>query len=327
LSVLWYIDLMIEKNRHGRDGLLEWIRSCKERQINGLVVTFPGLGATYVAKKMSDVGEATFLTGSGGELGESNIIYLDWVNNLESIAVLDKYFLASRSDQNIVVVVDDPYLIDSESFKNSYASKRFYDQYWFGVMDKMETYELIESFVESLPEKAKELIWEISGGIPQITKHLALRTKVRDIDKLSEDFAVQVICQPMIKVINRASKQSLEKLGLYIDGKITSSLLNKLVGQESFVFDIKIRSDLLVLEDGENYKERLSRLERDVLGKMINNGGFITKDQVAEIKWGSAEFSNFSDQAINKTMRRLDKRLHKYKIVTKWKTGYMLSAR
>lgn len=339
LSVSCYIEAMDEKRVTRSEKLAEWIEGCKQREINGLVVSFPGLGVSYVAKELSTKEGIVFITGRGSELGRANIIYLDWVNNLESVETLDKYFLAAKSDQVIIAVLDDPSLLDSEVFKNSYASKRFYDQYWFGVMDKVETFELIESFVAKIPEKEKQKIWEISGGIPQIIKHLALRTKSRDLEKLGGEFATQVICQPMIKIINRTSKTHLEKLGIYsgfrvgarndknIKVQLVSSLLGKLVGQDSFVFDIKIRPDLLVLEDGENYKERLSRLERDILSRMLNNGGFVTKDQVAEIKWGSEEFSKFSDQAINKTMRRLDLRLHRYKVVTKWKTGYVLAVR
>ncbi len=202
----------------------DWIKGCKDREINGLVVTFPGLGITHFVKELTEGQEIVFITGRGSELGKTNIIYLDWINNLESIEVLDKYFLALKSDQVIIAVLDDPSFLETENYRNSYASKRFYDQYWLGARNRQETFELIESFVDGMSETEKEKIWEISGGVAQIAKHLAVRTKSRNLEELAKDFGLQVICQPMIKVINRTSRNYLEKLRIWKNGVVASSL-------------------------------------------------------------------------------------------------------
>lgn len=307
--------------------LKKWILSCKSRQINGLVITFPGAGVTREIRKMEEEKLLKLVTGRGGELSELTVLYFDWLNDSKVFESLDNYFLAIKSGQNLVVVVDNPSVVESEQFKNCYGAKKLYDQYWFGVMSKEETTEMIEGFEKKVFEKEKEKIWELSGGVAQIAKHLVLRNKSRKAEELVGDLAIKVMCQPMVSVIKRSSRQSLEKIGIVNRGKILSEVLATMVNIEENFVDIKVRLDLLVLEDGESFGERLSRLERDILERMLTNGGFITKDLVAEIKWGKAEYEKFSDQAINKTMRRLDKRLHRYEVVTKWKTGYMLALR
>ena len=90
---------------------------------------------------------------------------------------------------------------------------------------------------------------------------------------------------------------------------------------------IEIDFDLSIREDGQMSKEKLTEVEARILREMMQNEGKMTKDKVSEIKWGKAEFDEFSDQAINKTMRRINEKMTVYKITTIPKVGFVIEKR
>ena len=89
---------------------------------------------------------------------------------------------------------------------------------------------------------------------------------------------------------------------------------------------IVINKDLTFIEEGEARETPLIKAERDILEHLLSEG-VVTREKVADFKWGDGSYDNFSDQAINKTIQRLNKKLIKHRITAIPKVGYKLETK
>lgn len=302
--------------------LATWFDKQKSLGMNGIVVTFPGCGfshrAEVYAKNKKDV---AMILKEGEPLLSFNIIILSFISNGLSIKVVDDYLKMATSEQKIIVAIDDVSFLESESFKTSYLAGHVYDFLWFGAFDENEMMGVAKDMGDF--EGDLTSLYKLSGGISRLVKYLCKRSENRDLKDLVTDPGLQSICRPMLEVIKKSSLVDLERLEIAKRGEVKSMILRKLQKEMGMVINIKVGKDLALLEDGVT-GEKLARVEKEILEKMLELDGYLSREKVAEIKWGKEDFSDFSDQAINKTMRRLSSKMKKYKIETIWKTGYKL---
>lgn len=299
-----------------------WLDKQKSLGMNGIVVTFPGCGFSHRAEVyVKGRKEVAVILKEGETLLNFNIIILSFISNGLSIKVVDDYLRMAATDQKIIVVIDDASFLDSEQFKNSYLASHVYDYLWFGAFDESETMVMAEDVGGSGSSVAN--LHNLSGGISRLVKYLCLRSENRELKELISDPGLQSICRPMLEVIKKSSMANLERLKIVKRGELKSMILRKLQKELGLVINIKIGKDLTLFEDGMA-SEKLARVEKEILNTMLEMDGYLSREKVAEIKWGKEDFSDFSDQAINKTMRRLSSKMRIYKIETIWKTGYKL---
>jgi hypothetical protein len=88
--------------------------------------------------------------------------------------------------------------------------------------------------------------------------------------------------------------------------------------------EIEVGDDLVMMEDGQKTGETMTVLEKQIVEYAATHGGIIPKEKIAEFKWGEGSYDQYSDQAIGKTMQRLEKKLHKYQLSALIKVGYKL---
>lgn len=310
------------ENRESYKNLKKWLDEQRRLKTNGAIITFPGCGLTFRINKYLEINkDVALIVKEGEDLKDFNILAISFVGNELVLKIIDDYLRMASSNQTIIVVIDNSSLLDSDKFKNSLLSTRIYEYYWHGVFNRLETLDLITELDKEV--KSIDEISKLSGGIARLIKFLCLKGDNRNINELIKDIVFQSICRPMIEVTKNSSIDYLERLGVARNGKIVSVLLNKILGEIWFNVDIKVDRDLSLVENGQRGK-KLARVEKEILLKMIENNGYLSKEKVAEIKWGSENFADFSDQAINKTMRRLAAKMKIYTIETIWKTGFKL---
>ncbi|MBP9817409.1 hypothetical protein KBC75_01455 [Candidatus Shapirobacteria bacterium] len=312
---------MSTKNNDSYSRLAEWLDAQKKAKTNGAIITFPGCGLTFRLNKYVEKNRDTnYLVKEGEELGDFNIVLMSFVGNNLVLKTVDDYLRIAGSEQKMIMVIDDPGVLDSEEFKSSLLSGRIYEYYWHGAFDETSTQLLVSEFKKN----CRDDVYKLSGGISRLVKYLCLKDNGVSIKELLEDTTLQSICRPMIEVIKNSSTSYLEKLKIVDKGQVKSEILRKLLSDIWLSTSIKIENDLTICEDG-NRGEKLARVEKDILTAMLQNNGCLPREKVAGIKWGSENFTDFSDQAINKTMRRLSSKMKVYKIETIWKTGFKLT--
>lgn len=312
---------MNQKNNDPYVNLANWLDIQKSSKTNGAIITFPGCGLTFRLRKYLEKNkDVRFINREGADLAEFNIIALSFVGNSLVLKIVDDYLRMAGSNQKMVVVIDFPGILDTEEYKTSLVSSRIYEYYWHGAFDEKNSIKLIAEFGDATVNN----IYKLTGGVSRLIKYICLKNDYSDIEKITADLVLQSICRPMLEVIKQTSMGYLETLNIVEKGKIKSEILRELMGGKNLLVNIKVDNSLFVVEDGVK-GDKLARVEKDILMAMINNDGYLSREGVAGIKWGSENFADFSDQAINKTMRRLASKMKLYKIDTIWKTGFKLS--
>lgn len=168
---------------------------------------------------------------------------------------------------------------------------------------------IIEDLGIKMADKDKQEIFEKSQGIAKLVKFLAVnRQRYKEEDK-------EPVLAPIEEAARGCPNDLLIRFGLNREGVLS--------GTDSGL-GISINFDLSFEEEGVKSDEKLSRIERDILIFMTANGGEIAREKVADFKWGEGKYDEFSDQAINKTMRRLSGKLSLHQIETIPKVGYKL---
>lgn len=289
--------------------------SCRKLKYNLAVVSIPGMEASRLLKKYAESdSKIKYIRKNGDELGDFSILDLGMDLNKDALMWVEEYFHKAEPNQNLVVAVNTPYIFQSAEYKQSYFRNHIYKAHWLRVLNIEETKKVLDSFGVKADDKTAKIIFEESGGLPQLIKYEAI----------GDRSLIGPVVEPIWKVISKCIQADLEKLGVMENGQIKSKLLadNKITGDD---FEkIKIDFDLSFFENGELNKNKLTSMEAEILKKMLFNDGQITKEEVSNLKWGDGKYDHFSDQAINKTMRRLSEKLKKYEIKTITKVGYKI---
>jgi len=300
------------------DELKRELDSCRKLKYNLAVVSIPGMGASRLLKKYAETdNKIKYIRKNGEELGDFSILDLGMDLNKEALRWVEEYFHKAKPNQNLVVAVNTPYIFQSAEYKQSYFRNHIYKAHWLRVLNFKETKKVLDGFGTKFDEKAVKNIFEESGGLPQLIKY----------EVVGDRSLIGVVVEPIWKVILECTSVDLEKMGVMVKGKLVSKLLseNKISGDD--FESIKIDFDLSFFEDGELNQNKLTSMEAEILKKILLNKGQITKEEVSNLKWGEGKYDDFSDQAINKAMRRLSGKLKKYEIKTIPKVGYKIVSR
>lgn len=308
----------------------KFVLSSFKNKSNSLIISVPGMSVTfYIQKFIKKNGkEFNYISEDGQKVEENNFIDLDFSLNKKALEVVDGYLKKAKSNQKFIIVLDTPYLLHSDKFASSYLSNHFYKLFYFKILDQ----DLIKIFSSNINvrlgrNEIKE-VFNLSGGISAIAKLLLANEELLDVkqkDLVADDKFLKTIL-PTLKVIKRCSVGDLEKLGIMQDGKFISLLLNKYFEINNLeIIDIEIKKNLIFSEDGVMNKNSLLRLEKKIIEAAIQSDRTIPKEEIADIKWGKNSYDDYSDEAITKTILRLNKKLQKYKFVSIPTYGYFLT--
>lgn len=296
-----------------------------------VIITLPGLGISYFLKKFLEKNKSLkikYIDTANAELGSFNILDLDFDTNEKAISIADDYFKKAEINQKFALIINTPSVIDEDIFKKSHISKKIYFTYFFKVRDKKDTSIFAKEINKNLKEKDLDEIYNISGGIGRAIKYLSTNTdKLKlQIKELASDKNLRNVIKPLVDIVAGTKKDVLEKIGITNNNGFVSPLLSVYLQDTApnNTFDIEITSGMVVVENGIKSAKRLLNFEASVIKEACQNNGLVTKGKMADFKWGSGSYDNYSDQAIAKTIQRLNKKLSIYQFKALPKTGYIL---
>lgn len=286
------------------EDLKQEIETARSGAYNLVVVSIPGMGGSYLLRRYVRESQGVkYIARAGEELGEFNIVDLPLDLDSEMTKVVDGYSRNLTVSQKMVLLVNIPYWLRSEEYQKSYLRGHVYKTFWLRVTSK---------------EELGNEVYKLSGGLPQLVKYLKAG---------GDEQAKAGIVEPIMRVIWKCNDEELTRLGVKDEQGLVSEILRSYQMSNKEGVGIQVNFDLSFEEDGQRAKETLSAIEAEILRKIVTNGGKITKEEVSDIKWGEGKYDQFSDQAINKAMRRLKKKLERYVVVTVPKVGYKVEKR
>jgi len=295
--------------------------------VNLLILSIPGVGTTHFIKKFLEKehpNNVSYIDSTGKKLDKFNILDLDFDKNPAALPQVTDYMKSATLEQKFAVVINTPYLLDSDTYQKSYPASHIYDTYYFGARSRQYAETYIADMGVKLPKTKVDRVYRLSGGLGRLIKFLVshqdwLNQTSKEIVEQEETIS---ILRPTIQVISKCSDELLAKF------EIKSELLETYFQLHPVEkpLNIGILPDLILVEHGEK-RERLIKTEAQILKYMLEHQGVIEKDKVAEFKWGESSYDKFSDQAVNKTMRRLDKKLKLYAIQTLPEYGFKIVKR
>jgi len=316
--------------KHFEDFILENIRL----KASSIIISIPGFGVSYYTdhfiEKHPDL-DVHRITSIDDELGNFNVLDFDFDKNEYAIKDADSCFKMAKSQKQMAVVVNTPYIVHTQEFKNSFFASRIYKTYTFKVFERESAWIFARFINPNLTDDEIEKIYVLTGGVARLMKFLCI-----NLEKLSEplehlvtDETFVYLLSPTISAISDTEVSTIKELGLKDDEDMfVSTIIReyfKLRPSEN-VDAIHINKDLTFAEEGEEAKKPLIKAEKDILEHLLSEG-VVTREKVADFKWGDGSYDRFSDQAINKTIQRLNKKLSKHKITAIPKIGYKLETK
>lgn len=310
------------------------IDESKKENASMILLTVPGMGASHFVRKYMEEagGKMTRIVGEGESLEGLNFLDLDFDKRgiKESLELIDGYMKQTDLRQKFVVVMNMPYVLSKKEYRDSYLASHVYSSWLMRVNDKGETEDFVEELGIELSVKEQTRVFELSGGIGRLIKYLAVNKEKLSwqIDKLVADSELMRVFDKSLEVIGKTSDEVLVKMGIKDsdDGFVSDlvkDMLNKRMVEKGV--DIKIERDLSFFEFGAKQDERLTNMEAVLLKALVvSKDLLLTRDEIADLKWGDESYEGYSDQAIGKAMGRLEKKLKKHKLVAIPKVGYKL---
>lgn len=301
------------------------------RKASVLVVTVSGMSENFFAKKFSQRWKkkgVTLVDSVNQRIGRFTVLMVDAASDEHELEMVDTYLRSAALDQKFAVVVNNPSIVETEQFRRSYTSKHVYGTYYLRALPEDMMKIFASELGVSLSKTDLSRVYRLTGGVARWIKWLMVhRDRLGDTPQelLRNEEFLQVL-EPTMTLIGVCSDAVLAKLGLeendHWNGAIADEYFQHHPRQPSFA--IAINPDLRVTEKGRVSDQCLTALEKSILESMIARDGVITKDQVADLKYGAGRYDRFSDQAINKAMRRLDEKLDMYRIATIPKFGFKI---
>ncbi|QQS39337.1 helix-turn-helix domain-containing protein [Candidatus Woesebacteria bacterium] len=299
---------------------------------NGLIKTLPGLGVSYFINNFIQAHrdlDARRITSIDEDLGNVNILDMDFNKNRYALKDADHIFRLSRDEKLVFLVVNTPNDLHSEDFRTSYTSERVFNTYTFKVFDNDSARTFAWEILPNLQEEQFLKAYAYSGGIARLIKYFMVSTDRlgNSVDELLVNQTLTHLIDPIAEIVTDTPESTLREIGIKTDegykGEILKAFL-KLRPHETGNA-ITIETDLTFFENGHRSDETLIKLEKDVLEHLMKEG-VITREKIAEIKWGENSYDDFSDQAINKSIQRLNKKLKYHQLTAIPKVGYKLEA-
>jgi hypothetical protein len=297
--------------------------------VNFIFSSFEGYSISYFLKKYMEKKpkNVSYIDQAGIKLSKYNILDFDFCVNPDALTVIEEHIKSAKLDQKFAVVINDPSIFDKDDYKNSYIGVHHYSTYHF----KKPSLEYVKTYTKDMKVEFNNEdinnIYELSGGIGRLVKFLIVNRSLIDlpVTEIINNKSIVDLITPVIKVIQNSNELTLNMFGVKNNDKFTSKIIETYFIENNISIhpQIIILKDLTVNENGEN-KERLNKIEAMVLQSILDNDGLIEKAKVADLKWGDGSYDQYSDQAIAKTILRINRKLTYYKIVAIPKYGYKI---
>lgn len=302
----------------------------KSNKYNLMLISLPGTGLSHYLKQYQEANpiDTSYISDiSSPSLSHLNLIDTSFLASPEAYIDIDKLWLSAKVDQKFAIVIDDPGWLRTPHAQKCQFLDRVYRTEFFPVHSPDDIQLLsVDKNPNITPDHLQEVISQ-SAGLARLVKYISLKDSFSP-SWWNTDTQLQRLIQPTLLAISHSSDEDLNSLGLKKNGQFQSQLISDLVNKISSTnFDINISPDLVIIENGQNFGKKSSPVEKALLAEMQANNGIISKEKIAEIKWGQDSYDSFSDQAIKKTMMRLSVKLRKYRIKSITKFGYQLSLR
>lgn len=272
-----------------------------EDKVNLLIITLPGTGMGRFVKEYQ---------AEKGDKGAMMILNYDWKNTDQALIDIDEKISSLPIDKKVVLTLNFPGLLNDKRLTGRKWWNHFYKRFYFGVRDETDGKIAIKEMNSKLSTDEINKIYVLSGGFAQIMKYLA-------INGIETREGLEAVVKPIIEALLGTNEEIRQKLGLNLKG----SILEQWLKSEEWLLEVDF--ELNLIEEGKKVA-KLTPTEAKILTKLITNDGKLTKEEVSEIKWGEGKYDEYSDQAINKAVRRLGSKMKKYQIETIPKVGFKL---
>lgn len=302
-----------------------------KKKYNLVLVSLPGSGATFFAKKLVESGlveNISYIFEENQTLNDFNILDLDFNKNTRAIDIVDKYIKESGSGQKFLIIINTPEFLKTPRFFGSIISNRIFDYIYMPQMDMYRATIMATNGKVEFDESLLKRVLGKTGGVARLAKYFLIHKDqlefgLEDLLSLGE---FKTVFDPTIKSIRQCDFRTLDLLGITIDGKYTSPLLN-----DYFIKNPKIEIEFEkgggVTEKGKKVSENFLKHEIEILKSTLENEGVLTKEKVSDIRWGEDSYEKFSDQAIKKIVLRINKKLELYIFEAVPTIGYKLVER
>lgn len=289
----------------------ELIGKSRKLGSNLVIKSFAGAGTSFILKSYAKKHpEVAYISEENMNLGEYSVIDAP-------IEVALSYLKKADLKQKMAIVFgsgNDYYSEEGREIRlHTYLSGAI------GARSKADTEILVKEINGDLKKDRVEDIFKLSGGIGKIAKFLAVSE--------DKELGQQEILEATKESLEAYLMSDLEELGIIKDGLVVSEMLRGVWDKVKEEIKIDINFDLSWEENGVRAIENLTEVEAKIIRTMLVNGGTVSKEQVSDIKWGVGKYDEYSDQAINKTMRRLDQKMKLYRIKTIPKVGFLIEKR
>lgn len=299
----------------------EALKNSLKNKTNTLLVSVPGMSVSFYIQKFlekEDNKVFKYIKDDKESLLEFNILDLNFDKNEKALEIAEKYLKLADLNQKFALVVNTPSLLDSLKFIESTLGNHFYSSYYFKVLDK-DLITIFGQILKSNLDKTEiDRIYELSGGLTRIVKFLITHKSYIDksSQKIIEDLDFRRVFLPTAHIIEDSDDEVLIKLGIKNKDEFIGEILKDYFKTRPIKqnIDIKINSDLTFFEKDKLNGESLLKIEKYVIEGAIDNNGVVTKEKIADFKWGEGGYDEYSDQAIAKTVFRLKKKLKIYTI-------------
>lgn len=302
--------------------LSQVLNQSQQQNSHLLITSFAGSGASYLLKSYCQKHPTiTYLDKPDQPMTRFNIYDSDTSNFDPWFAGLNYYLQSCSLDQKLAILIPDSRIFRQKQFITSDAITHLYHRYHLGAYSINDLKIFLHEINPKLSASDIKTISQLSGGIAKISKYLAINWPYSP-----DDPQLRSILKATLDAIFFYNSSTLESLGLSAKGHFASQLLT------DYLQNNHLSPCDIVLSDGLNFSEnnqlnpnRLTFTEKNILSQLISNQGFLSKEQISDIKWGQGKYDKFSDQAIHKSIRRLNRKLQKHQIQTLPKTGFQLA--
>lgn len=298
-------------------------------KINSLLITIVGYSAKYFVKKYIERNpkKVNYIFKPDQKLGKYNILDVDFSENERALDIIESYIKQADLKQKFMVVINTPHILDVKEFKRSYIGAHYYSKYLF----KKPGFDYIKNYSKEMGVKLNNNslrhLYKLTGGIGRLTKYLLVNSNLITLrgKELIDLEDIKNLIEPIVREASKCSKATLKLLGVYEKDNFSSSIINEhfLRNGIPLPLEIEITPDLYLFEK-KNRVCRINKVESEILKHILENNGIIEKEKIADIKWGEGSYDKYSDQAIVKTIRRLNKKIIYYNFKTISGVGYKL---
>jgi hypothetical protein len=287
---------------------------CRRFGANLMVVGLSGMGASFYLKTWAKNEGVDYVTVAPEK--KEGVVVVDMPEN--SWKEWEEIYRATPRDQKLIMVVGVE-KIGEESVAKNWVLGHVYKTLYLEVSSEKDIGLLANRLGLKVSSVDLSKFYGLSGGIAKLAKCLMVNGG-RVVEEV-EQMAGLILAEA-----RRAREEDLEKLGVVKNGKYVSAILADLDKKMPDGLRVEVKFDLELVEDGGSGGVKVTADEKKIILEMMANNGMITKEKIAEIKWGEGSYDKFSDQAITMAMRRLDKKFKGYQIETVPRVGYQLKA-